>query len=391
MGKRTVLVVDDTEENIDILVDILKQDYKVRVATNGMGALKAVTRELPDIILLDILMPEMDGYEVCRRLKTTPGTRKIPVIFISALEDEDAKVKTFELGAVDYVHKPFQMQEVVARVRTHLEIARSRKELEETMSETFAGTIRLMTDLLSMINPDLFSLSTKLRSEMKSQCKLYEIDATWDMELAGLLAPIGMTALAPEVLEKIVNEPEIQKHEIAHLESSTKLAIQLLSHIPRLEGVIDILKYSNLDPDELLTEDRDFRNLPREKKGGLILRMLRECPNLSASLIDDPFFIQNRLKKQYDIKDETHTPKIKVKYELFNFPISKFQEGYILQDDILSEKDGRKLITRGFVLTKESILLLHKQCETNHVDNTKEYQVFVPEIVEAPEQSTVAT
>ena len=243
-----------------------------------------------------------------------------------------------------------------------------------------------------MINPDLFSLSTKLRSEMKIPMQTVRNRrprGTW--ELAGLLAPIGMTALAPEVLEKIVKEPEIQKHEIAHLESSTKLAIQLLSHIPRLEGVINILKYSNLDPDELLDEDRDFRNLSREKKGGLILRMLRECPNLSANLMDDQFFIQNRLKKQYDIKDETQAPKIKVKYELFEYPVSKFREGYILQEDILSEKDGRKLITRGYVMTKESILLLQKQCETNHIDAQKTYQVFVPEYVEIPEGTVVAT
>ena len=124
-----VLLVDDTRTNISILMAALKDDYKLGVATNGEKALEYVQRTPPDLILLDIMMPEMDGYEVCSRLKGDERTRHIPIIFLTALTEVDEKVKGFALGAVDYVTKPFEVVEVQARVRTHLQLERLRREL----------------------------------------------------------------------------------------------------------------------------------------------------------------------------------------------------------------------------------------------------------------------
>ena len=112
----TVLVVDDAPENIDLLDGVLNQDYKIKAALNGEKALKiAGSENPPDIILLDIEMPDMDGYEVCRRLKADPQTRDIPIIFVTAKSDESDETKGLELGAVDYITKPFSPPIVTAR------------------------------------------------------------------------------------------------------------------------------------------------------------------------------------------------------------------------------------------------------------------------------------
>ena len=115
-----VLVVDDVKANVDVLVEALRGDYKVSVALDGESALRVVEKSAPDLVLLDIVMPGIDGYEVCRRLRAAAATRELPVMFLSSLEDVKDKARGFELGANDYLTKPFEMLEVKARVRSLL-------------------------------------------------------------------------------------------------------------------------------------------------------------------------------------------------------------------------------------------------------------------------------
>jgi putative two-component system response regulator len=130
-----VLVVDDTETNIDILVETLGDDFEISVAMDGVSALESVEAELPDIILLDIMMPGMNGYEVCEELKAKKRTRHIPVIFISAMNTDEDEAKGLALGAVDYTTKPFNPELVKARVRNHLELKKHRDCLEVLVEE----------------------------------------------------------------------------------------------------------------------------------------------------------------------------------------------------------------------------------------------------------------
>ncbi len=124
-----ILLVDDTETNLDILVDALGEDYEVAVATDGPTALALAKEQTPDLILLDIMMPGMDGYEVCRRLMADPATAGTPVIFLTALTDVADKTRGFAVGGVDYVTKPFEPAEIKARARTHLSLRLARQEL----------------------------------------------------------------------------------------------------------------------------------------------------------------------------------------------------------------------------------------------------------------------
>ena len=120
-AQKTILIVDDTPINIGVISGALKDSFATKVATSGEKALViASAKDKPDLILLDIMMPEMDGYEVCRRLKADPDTRDIPVIFLTSQTEAEDETKGFEVGAVDYIHKPFSAAVVKARVRTHL-------------------------------------------------------------------------------------------------------------------------------------------------------------------------------------------------------------------------------------------------------------------------------
>lgn len=132
----TILIVDDTPANLGVLAGMLKaRGYQVRIAPSGRLALQFVARSQPDLILLDISMPDMDGYEVCKRLKENVAWGSIPVIFISALTDTQRKVRSFEAGGVDYITKPFHCAEVEARVETHINLRLYQRYLEELVEK----------------------------------------------------------------------------------------------------------------------------------------------------------------------------------------------------------------------------------------------------------------
>ncbi|WPM05899.1 PleD family two-component system response regulator [Borreliella sinica] len=121
-----LLIVDDSPTNLDLLVNILQDAYEVEVATNGLDALRQVEKDSPDLVLLDIGLPDINGYEVCKKLKSDPDTKEIPVIFISSRSSTDAQLEGFNVGGVDYILKPFNSRIIDARVKTHLELKRLR-------------------------------------------------------------------------------------------------------------------------------------------------------------------------------------------------------------------------------------------------------------------------
>jgi diguanylate cyclase (GGDEF)-like protein len=141
--RHKVLIVDDTTANIEILYKILHGEYDVYFAKNGMDGIKVVQREMPDLILLDIMMPEMDGYQVCTHLKADPQTASIPVIFITAMGSEEDETKGLDCGAIDYLTKPISPPIVRARVRNHLELKRNRDTLESLGRELVDKNLEL--------------------------------------------------------------------------------------------------------------------------------------------------------------------------------------------------------------------------------------------------------
>jgi len=135
-----ILVVDDTVEALRILVTMLSEEgHEVRSANGGVQALEAVRALRPELVLLDVRMPGMDGFEVCRQLKSNETTHSVPVLFLSATGDDEERLRCFDVGGVDFISKPFQREELLARVRTHLELSRLRSRLEEQVQDRTAS------------------------------------------------------------------------------------------------------------------------------------------------------------------------------------------------------------------------------------------------------------
>ncbi|MGB1287754.1 MAG: response regulator, partial [Aggregatilineales bacterium] len=157
--EQSIMVVDDTPANLRLLMEMLTaQGYRVRSAPNGARALASIAKSAPDLILLDIMMPGMDGYQVCEELKKDDGLRDIPVIFISALDEVFDKVKAFEVGGVDYITKPFHVDEVLARVYTHLQMREMQRTLQEQNLELEAFAHTVAHDLKNPLSTVIASL-----------------------------------------------------------------------------------------------------------------------------------------------------------------------------------------------------------------------------------------
>jgi sigma-B regulation protein RsbU (phosphoserine phosphatase) len=205
MSKGNILIVDDTPANLRLLSQMLaEQGYRVRPVPDGPLALAAAQAEPPDLILLDIRMPEMDGYEVCERLKLDAQTRDIPIIFISALDATQDKVRAFSAGGVDYVTKPFQAQEVLARVETHLTLREAQKQLQEAnakMARELALAGEIQASFLPRQVPDLpgWLLSATLQPATEASGDFYDFiplpKARWGMVMADVMGKGAGAAL----------------------------------------------------------------------------------------------------------------------------------------------------------------------------------------------------
>lgn len=218
LSKCRVLLVDDTKTNIDILVQTLKDDFRLGVALSGKKAIDYVAANHVDLILLDVLMPDMDGYDVCEILKQNSATQDIPIIFITAMDAPEHKTRGFEMGAVDYITKPFDIAEVKARVRTHLTLITARKELK-IQNVALELKVREQTRELEETQVEIINrlgLASEYRDEgtgqhvqrMSEYCRLLGKAAGMDpseyelLALASTMHDAGKIGIADDILLK---------------------------------------------------------------------------------------------------------------------------------------------------------------------------------------------
>ncbi|MBC7814209.1 MAG: hybrid sensor histidine kinase/response regulator [Burkholderiales bacterium] len=231
--KKTVVIVDDTPENLRLLAQILsEQGYRVRSAPNGERAIATIQKERPDLILLDIVMPEMDGFEVCRWLKEDERFKDIPIIFISALNEVFDKVAAFSIGAVDYITKPFQIEEVLARVHTHLSLVE--------MRETFQAQNQQLHDQNRELEAFAHTVAHDLKSPLAvlvGSLELLRSDADPADDQA--LKILGLSTNAAHKMNSIIDEllllASIRKEEVQtapiEMGSVVEQAFTRLSHM----------------------------------------------------------------------------------------------------------------------------------------------------------------
>lgn len=244
-----ILIIDDVPDNLRFLSDLLTEaKYKVRKVTNGEMGLEAALLDPPDLILLDVKMPGMNGYEVCGRLKASERTGQIPVIFLSALDEEINKILAFEAGGVDYILKPFQMVEVLARITTHLKISRLQSQLQQKntqlqqeierhssaeaalqiLNQGIEASVRDRTLALEVRNEQLLNLQVDLQDALAQEQRLNALKSQWISALSrDFRTPMALIMSAIKLLKREDRTPEFNRH-VQIIEENVESMTQVL-------------------------------------------------------------------------------------------------------------------------------------------------------------------
>ena len=359
----TVMIVDDVPENLTLLSLILqKEKHHVSIFTNGRDALKAARENPPDIILLDISMPEMDGYQVCQILKSDERLNHIPVIFVSALTQVQEKVKGFEVGGQDYITKPFQMKEIRERIRIHLELAWTRKELEETLDHTLTGSIKLITDFMGIVNPAAFSRALRIKQNMTAMVELLNLEPKRWFELAAVLSQLGPAALPQFLQEKYALRKKLSTGEADDINQSIELIAGIVRNIPRLEAVAEMISLHTLTLK--LIGNKPFEKMETVEQGGMILNLLQQYDQmLLAGGSEEEVIGALRHERDfpeilYQWLESIHKASdcLETKY----CAINELTDGMILDEDI-QDSDGKMLLKRGVKFSDTIIQALRFQ------------------------------
>jgi putative two-component system response regulator len=240
-----VLIVDDNATNIDLLVNTLKEEYRLGIAKKGATALEYAAKFHPDLILLDIIMPEMDGYEVCARLKESPDTSSIPLIFITAMTETVNKTKGFEMGAVDYITKPFHAAEVKARVQTHIALEEMKSQLRSQnavleekvakktveLQEMLYGSICSMALMVEIRDPytaghqqRVAQLACAIAAKMGLSPKVID-----GIRIAGILHDVGKIRIPVSILNRT---GKLLDAEMEVIKIHPQISFEILKNIP---------------------------------------------------------------------------------------------------------------------------------------------------------------
>jgi putative two-component system response regulator len=392
----TVLVVDDMPDNIDVLKGVLIEEFNVKVATSGEKALSIAQSALPDLILLDIMMPEMDGYEVCSRLKQLETTREIPVIFVTALTEVVNEEKGFQVGCVDYLTKPVSPSVALARVKTHIALRRAQQELQEwnrNLKGRVKGLSSLVTDKvqrlgsvdidqrrirdewlelllqqLNMMDPELQGHADRVAAlsvevALRSNCSSATVET---IRVAALLHDLGKIGLPPEVALAAVPEklPDIlrklyQNHAVrgqfltSHIEGLRETGLLIRHHHEQFNG--------SGYPDRLIGEEiplgariiaiADYidRATSHEKTGTMLFYVMKNLKNLAGRNFDQgliPYF-------------EEVVPSMYVKPDMNKelseiVTLAELKPGMLMGEDLCTGS-GVKIIARGEMITEEKL------------------------------------
>jgi len=363
-----ILIVDDVPENLQLLSRLLgERQYKVRALPNAKLAIQSVYTHPPDLILLDISMPDIDGFELCKILKNNEASSDIPVIFISGHHDTESILKGFEMGGVDYITKPFKSEEVYARIETQLKLKRRTSELEELLSKTLRGSIQTILDILAFVDPEAYHKSNLFSKAMDELTEAFILQDTWQFHLAALLSTLGTFSITKYEVDK--------SHTINSRSDEIETAAYLISKIPRLEGVTTMIEESK-NQSEMT---RDFFELEATQQGGVLLKIINDIYEL-LKRDENPEEIKKQVITNYKHLNERMINKIfevliKKSEETYEWvKLYQLKPGMVLAESI-STVTNIKLIAEGTELSENIIHLLKKRLYFEEI--TEPIKVFM--------------
>jgi CheY-like chemotaxis protein len=238
-----IMVVDDNPANLNLLELMLRQEgYEVHSFPRARLALTSLSQDLPDLILLDVNMPEMNGYEMCELLKSNKALADIPVLFISALSEMEDKVKGFRAGGVDFISKPFQFEEVHVRLETHLKLRRAQQSEKALLEQTLNGAVRVFVELIQAASPELADRSRAIRSYVACIARRLGLAEGWQFDLAATLSLLGCITLPDETFQNAYAGQTVTSEEGAMFRAHPEITTALLIAIPRLEPVAEMIR-----------------------------------------------------------------------------------------------------------------------------------------------------
>jgi len=348
-----VMVVDDQPANLKLMEDMLRREgYAVRSFPRGRLALTAAAQNAPDLILLDINMPEMDGFEVCARLKADRKLVSIPVVFLSAQSETEDKVRAFRAGGVDYITKPFQFEEVQVRVETQLGLQRARRAERDLLENTLNGAVRTLADLIHQTGPALAARSDAIRNIVVHLAAKLGPDEAWQYELAAILCLIGCVALPAEAFERAYWRPSRGPEDDmfrAHPENGAKLIVR----IPRLDVVAEMIRRQQTVTCNAVPQDA-------ADLGACLLRLAVELDRQMfrglafKAALDQVKVGSHRFPREMLNALEDYAPPL-ADYEIKRLMVGDLRVGMIVEDDIHTRDGSFLIMGKGGVLNPTAI------------------------------------
>ncbi|GCL42477.1 hybrid sensor histidine kinase/response regulator [Anabaena sp. FACHB-1250] len=321
-----ILVVDDNPTNLEILDHALNQEgYKVRIEAEGLNVMKQARLSIPDLILLDIMLPDINGFEVCQQLKADPLTKSIPIIFMTALADTVDKIKGLNLGAVDYITKPFQKQELLARVRGHLQL----RELTKTLEIQNQQLIELKSELENRVAERTAELSQALEKEKEvNQLKSRFIT----MASHEFRTPLAIISSSSGILQNFsdrLSEKRKQEH-LETIQNTIRHIIQILDDVLMINQAEAEKIEVNLEPLDII---KFCRHLKEQIEASFTSHGIDFYIDLGDEIFSNYQIVQvdKKLLRQIITNLLTNAIKYSPNHNLVNFSLSKKDDQLIFK------------------------------------------------------------
>lgn len=365
--QQCVLVIDDTQSVRELLDDVLHAEgYRLEFAASGAAGLGLAAAVEPDVILLDVMMPGMDGFEVCRRLRADPDLGEVPIIMITALDDRESRQHALKEMVDEFITKPFDSAELRMRIRTLMRLNRYRHLVEQRrqIEQTLSGTVQLLTELLTLTDPRAARGAEQLQKTAGALAEALAPEAAADIKLAAMLAGIGQMTLPTRMVEAKRAGHTLSEAEREIWRRVPVTGHALLRHIPNFSGVARAVLYQH--------KHYDGRGFPEDPVRGEALPLGARVLKFSADLLEleatgvprvraldtlcartgwyDPQVVECALREWVDRVKATDAVKRPQRYS-YPAVVNDLREGQILLSDVLTA-EGTLLVAAGKALTE---------------------------------------